>query len=65
MRYKIPKKLLSEIDSVMNIQLTDPSSKRDHYMMGLANGMIMIKSIIVGEEPKFFKMDRSATTKKG
>lgn len=49
------KKILADIDSVMSIQLSEPSNKTDRYMRCLSNGMIMINSIIRGIEPKFLE----------
>jgi hypothetical protein len=55
--------MMSKIDDVMKIQLADPSTKKDPYMQGLANGMIMIKSIITGDEPKFITIPKPQTEK--
>jgi hypothetical protein len=65
---KIPKpqalpQMMSKIDDVMKIQLAEPSTKTDSYMQGLANGMIMIKSIITGDEPKFITIPKPQTEK--
>ena len=46
---------LQKIDDVMKIQLDDPASKTDPYMKGMANGMILVRALIVGEEPKFIE----------
>ena len=55
----LTKKIRAEIDAVMHIQLTDPSTKTDDYMQGLANGMIMIDSILKMCEPKFIVKKKS------
>ena len=50
---KIECRKLSDIQNIFDIQVNDPSSKTDPYMRGMANGMIMLKSILDGCEPKF------------
>lgn len=51
-------KVKSEIRDVMHVQMNDPSTYTDPYMQGLANGMIMIKSILYGEAPEFIDRPR-------
>ena len=57
-------KIISSINSVMHIQLTEPALKSDDYMRGLANGMILIESIIKGIQPLFFNKDGSRDAKR-
>ena len=52
-------KKMSDIENIIRIQISDPSSKTDPYMRGMANGMIMIESIINGTEPKFIDSPRN------
>jgi hypothetical protein len=40
-------------EHMLEIQITDPSSKYDPYMRGMANGMIFLDSCIRGVEPKY------------
>lgn len=55
MRFEVPELMLKEIQSVMDVQLNDPSTRTDSYMRGMANGMILIDSIIRGIEPKYIE----------
>ena len=50
---KIECRKLSDIQNIYDIQVNDPSSKTDTYMRGMANGMIMLKSILDGRKPEF------------
>jgi uncharacterized protein YcbK (DUF882 family) len=38
------------LDDLIKIQTEDPSTKTDPYMKGLANGLIVAKAVVTGEE---------------
>lgn len=46
---------LAELDKVLEIQTTDGNWNYDAYMHGMANGMIMARSCITGEDPHFLE----------
>lgn len=46
-------KIMSELEDVLKIQCSNGNWNYDAYMMGLANGLIMAKSLITNEEPVF------------
>jgi len=46
-------KIIEEIDDILKVQCADGNWNYNSYMHGLANGMILIKSIVTGNEPKF------------
>lgn len=50
---KTVKEALAECKDVIDIQLTDPASKTDPYMRGLANGIIFLKASLLNEEPNY------------
>lgn len=43
------------LDDVMDIQLNDSSNETSEYMRGLSNGLIVAKSVLTSEEPKFLE----------
>ena len=44
---------LRAVEDCAKIQTSDPSSKTDPYMRGLANGMIFCLATLHGVEPKY------------
>lgn len=50
---KTIKKITSDLDDVLNIQRQNGNWNYDPYMHGLANGLIMARSLVTGEEPEF------------
>lgn len=46
---------LKELDKVLTIQTADGNWNYDAYMHGMANGMIMARSCITGEDPDFIE----------
>ena len=44
---------LDELNKLLDIQLTDGTWNYDPYMQGMANGMLMAKSLLDGKEPVF------------
>ena len=55
----ISKKLLEQVNDVMKIQLNEPWSYTNPYMQGMANGMLVIHSILTGETPEFLSIKKS------
>lgn len=47
-------KILNDLEDLLKIQCSNGNWNYDPYMMGLANGMILVKSLITKEEPKYF-----------
>lgn len=45
---------MDKIDALIDIQKSDGNWNYSEYMMGMLNGMIMIKSVITGEDPEFY-----------
>lgn len=43
------------LDDIMDVQLNDSSNKTSEYMRGLSNGLIVAKSVLTGQEPKFLE----------
>lgn len=43
-------KQMKDLDKVLNMQLSDPASKTDPYMQGMANGMLVAKGIFSDED---------------
>ena len=46
-------KAMEEIQSAIDIQCSDGNWNYSEYMMGMANGMIFVKSCLTGEEPEY------------
>ena len=46
-------KIMNDLEDVLKIQCSNGNWNYDSYMMGLANGLIMAKSLITKEEPVF------------
>jgi hypothetical protein len=51
----IPQKRLNDIDDVLSIQCADGNWNYDEYMHGMANGMILVDSIVKNYEPEFLE----------
>jgi hypothetical protein len=45
--------IMKDLQDVLNIQCSNGNWNYDPYMQGLANGLIMAKSLITKEEPVF------------
>lgn len=46
---------MKELDDVLAIQTTDGNWNYNPYMHGMANGLIMAKSLLTGEDPVFIE----------
>lgn len=46
---------LKELDDVLAVQKMDGNWNYDAYMHGLANGLIMARSCLTGEDPLFLE----------
>jgi hypothetical protein len=46
-------KIMNNLEDVIKIQCSNGNWDYDPYMMGLANGLIMAKSLVDGKEPAF------------
>jgi len=44
---------MEEIQSAIDIQCSDGNWNYSEYMMGMANGMIFVKSCLTGEDPEY------------
>jgi len=51
--YRPAAEILKDIDSVTRIQCSDGNWNYDPNMHGMANGMILIKTIVDGKNPEF------------
>lgn len=52
---KTAEQILAELDKIIAIQNSNGNWNFDAYMHGMANGLIMARSIITDEEPQFLK----------
>jgi len=50
---KTDKEIASEIQDLINIQVNDPSTKKEDYMKGLGNGLVVAKAVADGKEPNW------------
>jgi hypothetical protein len=48
-----PLNVIETIDDLLKIQCSNGNWNYNEYMHGMANGMILIKSIVTGEQPQF------------
>ena len=55
--------IIEHIDDVLKIQCSDGNWNYDPYMFGMANGMILIKSIVTGKHPKFLNAPKKWLSK--
>ena len=56
--------VINSIDELVNIQCSDGNWNADPYMHGMANGMILIQSIINGKNPEFLDAPKRWLTKR-
>ena len=47
------KSIASDINDLIKVQKNDPIIKKEEYFRGLANGLIVAKSVVDGTDPKF------------
>ena len=55
---ELTQKQLDDIKNVIKIQTSDPYTKKDSYMQGMANGMLVIDAIIHSYSPVFIDHDK-------
>ena len=48
---------LKNLEELEKIQVSDPSSKDDQYMRGMANGLILAVATMKNEEPRYINPD--------
>lgn len=51
--------ILNNIDDVIKVQCYDGNYNDSPYMLGLANGLILARSIITGDHPEFMSVDEN------
>ena len=56
--------VINSIDELVNIQCSDGNWNVDPYMHGMANGMILVQSIISGKPPEFLDAPKKWLSKK-
>lgn len=49
------KKFLRTLEDLIKIQSSHGNWNYDPYMRGLANGLLIARSVAINKEPKFFK----------
>lgn len=47
--------MIKKLNEIIAVQCTDGNWNYDEYHFGLANGLILAKSVLTGEEPEFMK----------
>lgn len=47
------RKILKNLQDILDVQGTDGNWNYDPYMFGLFNGLVLAQSLITGEDPKF------------
>lgn len=50
-----------DLDSLIDIQVKDPSNDSNPYMKGLSNGLLLAKGILNDIEPKFLGKNNERT----
>jgi len=55
---KTVKQIEKDLNDVIKIQCSHGNYNYDPYMWGLANGLIMAKSLVTGKEPEFIEKPR-------
>lgn len=45
--------VLDELDDLIKVQATDGNWNYDPYMRGMANGMLLAKSLLDGQDPEY------------
>jgi len=51
-------KMLTALQDVIDIQVAEPTVKKDPYMRGMANGLLCAQSVLTGIEPNYITQER-------
>lgn len=55
----MPKTAIEKLENLIAIQTTDGNWNYDAYMQGMANGLILARSVFTDEEPQFLEAPKA------